>query len=213
MFSELVDRAVHSTGRPDNLDNIAYWMNVTMRDISKREDFPEDSVEESITIPQNSASFVWTPEVGRSRFRREDILEDACGCIGFATKPGRRMSRDGTFRYYHSGGSLVLVNACSPVFAYYYAYQPWLVYFPKGSRPTEWNVELGEWSEPEPAAVALVSNWLLERHSETVLSGTLAKFFATKQDPRQQVHYSAYEQGVSHIIRGESVLELLQREQ
>lgn len=215
MFSELIDRAVHMTGRPDSVDDIAYWANVTMRDISKREDFTDDSREAEIVLPPNrlmdGPPIIWDPPEGRQRFRREDVIEDGCGCIADAVKPGSRMAKAGLFSYYHSGGSLVFMHACSPIRIYYYVYAPWLKYYPVASRPAVFDVEANDWGAATEANIALVSNWLLERHSEVVLAGTLAKFFASKQDPRQQVHYSAYEQGISHIIRGESVLELLAR--
>lgn len=215
MFSELIDRAVHTAGRPDAIDDIAYWANVTMRNISKREDFVPDSAEDEINLPpgntMGSAPIIWDPPEGRNRFRREDVIEDGCGCIADAVKPGSRMARAGLFSYYHSGGSLVFMNACMPIRLYYYVYVPWLRYYPKGQRPAEFDVETNDWGAATEADIALVSNWLLERHSEVVLAGTLQLFFASKQDPRQQVHYSAYEQGIGHIIRGESVLELLAR--
>lgn len=213
MFSELVDRAVHIAGRPDSLDDMAYWANEAMRDISRREDWMDDSIEELIELPPGQNHTVWTPEVGRARFRRMDVMEDGCGCKAKATKPSQRLKSNGIFSYYHSQGSIVVVNACNPVMAYYYAYQPWLVYFPQGQRPAVFDVASGAWGGASPGAIDLVSNWMLERHSHVVQAGTLAKFFASKQDPRQQVHYSAFEQGITHIIRGESVQELLQRGQ
>lgn len=213
MFSELVDRAVHVTGRPDTLDDVAYWANETMRDICRREDWMDDSIEELIELPAGQTSMVWTPGVGRARYRRMDVMEDGCGCTGHATKPTARLKTNGIFSYYHSQGSIVVVNACNPVMAYYYAYQPWLAYYARNQRPTTFDVAAGVWTNDDPAVIDQVSNWMLERHSHVVLQGTLAKFFASKQDPRQGVHYSAYEQGITHIIRGESIQELLQRNQ
>lgn len=246
MFSELVDRAVSIAGRPDELEQIAKFCNMTMRDISKREDFPDDAIEESF-MPDWSAhphahvppdpfgthnrlrpnyahnhwtksysdygrTAVWTPSVGRNRFRREDVLQDACGCKGEATKPNRKLLGVSVFSYYHSQGSLVMLNACWPVSIYYYAYQPWLAYYPKGQRPAVFDYESNSYGGAVQADVDKVSNWMLERHDEVVLAGTLARFFAAKADQRQQVHYAAYEQGISHIIRGEGTFELLARQ-
>lgn len=212
MFSELVDRLVREIGRPDAREDLAYWANVTMRDISRREDWPDDSVEESFTPIDPSGPAVFSPAVGRQRFRREDILLDACGCEAIATKPNARLRAGHTgFSYYHSGGSLVITGACWPVALYYYAYQPWLQYYAAGSRPAEFDVATNDWNGASEAAIALVSNWMLERHSDVVMNGTMSNFFASKQDPRQQVKYAAYEQGINHIIRGESPLEILAR--
>lgn len=212
MFSELVDRLVHEIGRPDARNDLAYWANETMRDISKREDWVDDSVEEEFQPIDFNAPAVWTPSVGRSRFRREDILLDACGCEGIATKPSARLrSGNDGFSYYHSGGSFVMKDACWPVAIYYYAYRPWLKYYPVGERPAVFDVEANDWGTASEADIALVSNWMLERHNKVVMDGTMSNFFASKQDPRQQVKYAAYEQGIGHIIRGESTLELLAR--
>lgn len=212
MFSELVDRAVHAAGRPDALDDLAYWTNVSMREIQKREDFDDDTWEESVVIPVGDRSVIWTPEVGRERFRRLDIAEDGCGCKIKMVKPSSRLRHECLPRMYASGGSYVITTGCSPISLYYYVYVPWLAYFPKDARPAVFDMAENDWNTTDEDAIAQVSNWLLERHSEVVLNGTLAKFFASKQDPRQQVHYSAFEQGISHIIRGESSLELRARE-
>lgn len=208
MFSELVDRAIHIAGRPDCLGDITYFVNETMRDISKRDDWPEDMVEEEIVVPLGQSTVKWIPEVKRQRFRREEYIEDACGCEPTAVNPSRRMKKLDRF-YYRSGDCFVFSGCCSPIKIAYYAYQPWLQYYPDGSRPAVFNVELNDYGSATDAQIDLVSNWILERHNNTVLQGTLAKFFSSKQDPRQQVHYSAYEQGVSHIIRSESNREIL----
>ncbi len=212
MFSELVDRAVHTAGRPDHVEDFAYFANEIMRDVSKRSDWDDDTIEEEIVIPIGENSVVWQPEVGRSRFRREEYLCDACGCEPLRVRPSGRMKKTSGPFYYRSGGDFVFAQACSPVKIFYYAYQPWLKYYPKNERPAEFDVEANDWPlGTAEATVALVSNWMLERHNQTVLAGTLARFFSAKQDPRQQVHYSSYEQGIKHLVSGESARELIAR--
>ncbi len=206
MFSELIDDCVHIAGRPDSLMEFVKHANETMRDMSKRRDWPDDLVEELYEPDFNETPWTWEPSAGRARFRRETFIEDGCGCELAATVPSRRQQRIGRF-YYRSGITFVFKTDCAPIKIAYYAYQPWLKYYPAGTRPSVFDVETGEFTDP--AALDLVSNWILERHNEIVQKGTLARFFASKSDPRQQVHYSAYEQGISHIVRGEDVGQLL----
>lgn len=212
MFSELVDRAVHTAGRPDALEDIAYFANETMRDISKRNDWADDTLEAMISVPTDTRTVIWDPEnTLRRPFRREEFICDGCGCSPLYVSPSRRMQDHEGPYYYRSGSSFVFANVCDPIKMFYYAYHPWLRYYPKNARPAEFNVELASWGGATPAQLELVTNWMLERHNHVVLQGTLARFFATKQDPRQQVHYSAYEQGITHITRSESRKELAAR--
>jgi hypothetical protein len=212
MFSELVDRAVHSAGRPDALEDLAYFANETMRDISKRNDWADDTVEAIIAVPADTRNVIWAPENYEARpFRREEFIVDGCGCEPLRVEPSRRMSdHEGPF-YYRSGRSFVFAQVCDPVKIFYYAYHPWLRYYPKNGRPAVFDVEAHSWGGAVEATIAKVSNWMLERHNHVVLNGTLARFFASKQDPRQTVHYSAYEQGITHISRSESWKELAAR--
>ena len=201
MFSEIVDRAVSLTGRPDCLADIVYSANETIRELSKREDWGLDSVEEMVHNLTPNGTFVWTPSVGRARFRRMEYICDVNGNEPTFVKPSRRMSRMPCC-YYQSGDSFVFKGVQGPLLAYYYAYPRWLQYYPQGQRPAEYTAENG-WGAATEEQVELVSNWLLEHHNFVVLAGTLAKFFAAKQDPRQTVHYSQFEQGFNHMISGE----------
>jgi len=211
MFSELVDRCVKISGRPDQISTIVMAANEAIRAISKAGNWPDDTLEEVVAPPVISTNpMVWTPEVGRLRFRREEYIEDAAGREPTAVRPSRRM-RDLGFFYYRSGESFVFKGNRGFVRVYYYAYQPWLVYFPIGARPNTFNTATGDWAFPAIAAVNAVSNWMLERHNSIVEAGALARFFAGKQDPRQALHYSIFQQGLTTIERSEGVEELLGR--
>lgn len=212
MFSELVDACVRGTGRPDELVSISRIANEIIREICKRDDWDDDIVEEMIPYPDPplvDQPLVWRPEVGRQRFRRPLYVEDGCGCKVMFVRPSARMKFTDRF-FYRSGEDLVFSrNVCFPIKFSYYAYPAWLKYFPKNSRPAEWDIGEGDWTgTPSEVDIERVSNWVLERHWAVVEAGTMARFFALKQDPRQTVHYSIYQQGISHIIRSESSAEL-----
>lgn len=212
MFSELVDRAVHIAGRPDAVEDFAYFLNETVRDVSKRRDWDDETVEELIPIVDGVSPTLYDAQVGRPRFRREHTLVDGCGCEVDKVRPNAKVRGRRSSYYYVSGGSFVLANVCGPeAFLFYYAYPPWLKYYAVNARPAVFDVEAQDYGGATEAQIALVSHWQLERHNAVLLNGTLARFFASKQDPRQQVQYSAYEQGISHMIRGESSTELWAR--
>ena len=213
MFSELVDACIRGTGRPDELVTITRIANEIVREICKRDDWDDDLVEELIPYPDpplaHGAPLVWNPEVGRQRFRRPAYVEDGCGCEVKYVKPSSRMKFTDRF-FYRSGESLVFSkNICFPIKFSYFAYPAWLKYYKTNERPAEWDIEASDWKgSPSQVTIDLVSNWVLERHWAVVEAGTMSRFFALKQDPRQTVHYSIYQQGISHIIRSESSAEL-----
>lgn len=213
MFSELVDRAVHIAGRPDALVDIVYGANETMRNICKKGDWHDDSCEEAIPILDDSPSVIWQPNVGRAQFRREEYVEYDGGCEPTKVLPSRRL-QDLHNYYYRSGDKFVFVGATTLIKVYYYRYQPWLKYSLQNNRAVVWDgAEYLKDGAPttDAADIASVSNWMLERHNDTVLAGTLAHFFATKQDPRQQTQYSKYQQGIADITRSEASNELYGR--
>jgi len=209
MFSELVDRCVSIAGRPDQLGNMALIANDVIRQICKKGNWPDDTVEEQIPVPP-TGPLIWTPSVGRSRFRREEYIEDATGAEPTAVRPSRRI-RDLEFYYYRSGDSFVFHGGRGFIRAYYYAYPPWLQYYPRGRRPSEFDLATQDWTDTTPAALDLVTNWVLERHSSVVEAGVLQRFFAAKQDPRQQLHFSIFTAGLADIQRAEGIEELLGR--
>ena len=208
MFSELVDRCVSISGRPDQLTSITACANEVLRTISKRGDWPDDSMEEIVPTPPGQSHVVWTPEVGRSRFRREEYIEDARGAEPTAVRPSRRI-RDISFYYYRSGDSFVFNGAVGDLKIYYYAYQPWLRYYAVGSRPSVFDLATGEWTDPSESALAQVTNWMLERHNAIVEAGTLQRFFASKQDARQGLYFSIFNEGISDIQRAEGIEQIL----
>lgn len=217
MFSELVDTAAHMAGRPDLLPDIARACNEAMRNLSKRSDFDEDTVEDEIAVPGGHGHVVWTPSVGRQRMRREEFIIDGCRCTPVRVAPSRRIYTVPGPYYYQSGSNYVFDRVCTPLKIYYYAYQPWLLYYPKSERPAQFSIESQQWlqqdgtTEATEAQIAQVSNWMLERHNQYVLAATLNSVFAAKSDPRQKNWYSIMEKEFSDIVRGEGTAELKAR--
>ena len=212
MFSELVDRAVHLAGRPDAVTDFAYAANEVMREICKHSDWDDDTHEEIVAVPSDTRSVDWTPEVGRRLMRRIEFVIDGCGCEPTMVRPSARMrSLNEAGFYYASGSSYVFAQVCNPLKIYYFRYWPWLQYYPHNARPAVFNVRDGDWGGATEANIALVSNWLLERHNSVVLEGTMAAFYRAKQDPRNQLHYSAFKQGLIDMVDAESARELLAR--
>lgn len=217
MFSELVDTAVHTAGRPDALADIARCCNEAMRNMSKRSDFDDDSVEEVVNVPNGYGSVIWTPSVGRTRVRREEFITDGCGCSPVRVQPSRRIQTVPGPYYYQSGANYVFDRVHTPLKIYYYAYQPWLMYYPMPLRPARFSIEAQTFfkvdgvTEATEVDIALVSNWMLERHNQYVLAATLNAFFATKADPRQKTWYAMMEKEFADIVRGEGTAELKAR--
>lgn len=217
MFSELVDTIVHTAGRPDFLPDIARHLNEVMRNLSKRSDFDDDGVEELIAVPNGFGSVVWTPEVGRVRMRREEYIVDGYGNQPTRVNPSQRMHHVPGPYYYQSGPSYIFDRVCTPLRIYYYAYRPWLIYYPISARPARFDIEQQAYVQADgitPATeeqINLVSNWMLERHNSYLEAATLNKFFGSRQDPRQQAQYAIMEKEFADILRGEGAAELKAR--
>lgn len=212
MFSELVDQAVRSAGRPEAVADIVFSMNAAIKGIHKHSDWDDDTFEESLTVPSDTRTAVWTPSIGRRHLRRIEYIEDGCGCHPLMVRPSERLSKmkHDPF-YYASGESYVFANVCNPVRIYGFRYSRPFQYYPVNDRPARYDFDTLEWNTTDETLIERVSCWILERHMEVVLEGALAHFYRTKQDPRNQLHYAAYKEGLVNMVSAESSRELLER--
>jgi hypothetical protein len=186
-----------------------------MRTISMKEEWEEDAVEELIAADSTAAFTAWVPNVGRDLFRRIGYVEYDGGCEPTFVRPSRRLHRLSEY-YYRTREGFAFVGAKAHIKIFYYAYHPWLKYYQSGDRPAvfDGSTYIADPNGPNAGAVITdadidaVSNWMLEKHNKTVLAGTLAALYADKQDPRQNVNYSKFNQGIADMIRAESTTEL-----
>jgi len=211
MFSELVDQAVRSAGRPDALADLVFSMNSAIKSIHYHSDWDDDTFEELVPVP-NTRTVEWAPTFGRIFLRRIEYVEDGCGCRPKMVRPSERLAtmRQDAF-FYASGNSYVFANVCHPLRVYGFRYSRPFQYYPANQRPATYDFDTLTYNTSDPTLLDKVTCWILERHASVVLEGTLAHFYRTKQDPRNQLHYAAFQNGLVDMVSAESARELLER--
>ena len=223
-FSQMVDRVVARSGRPDRLVDSTDFLNQTVRDAhTNRENqpvfFSKNMVEDQLTATSET-SYTWTPPVAMQRFlamRYSSIIT-----AGFPTgvypkhlKPGRAMNNEDYF-FYFSGGTCIMKGyggTDALIDIAYYEYPARLAYYAAAARPATYDETTATWTyltavtdDEKTAARALVQNWILRDWYDVCLEGTLAKLFKLVDDKtRAATHYSLYQQQRTQLWGTESV--------
>lgn len=232
-FSQLVDEMVVETRRPDLRSEIATYLNQTIREVHFEPSrgnvvlYGENRKELEITADTDSGQ-IWdipNPALfqameavrfpGQMLYRMEYAPQ---------ARPGPSLNTK-AFYYYRSGPSFVFGGTVgyggigAKIQLSYFEYPPSLKYKAIGSRPAEYDVESG-WTyydltassgldytllANQPAAQALVSNWILLRWSDVLREGLRAKVYKRISDQlRATTSYSLYTQLRQGIFTSES---------
>lgn len=223
MFSELVDKVIRRSNRPDFQEDIIAYINETMRAIQNEALYTRDLVEDKVISPEDLLGYqpqqvyVWK-RPARFRQLRSVAYTDTSGNIPLKYPPNIPPSEvqfDKTNYYYGSGDSIVFYDSqgINQIWvAYYINFKP-LKYYPEGERPAVFNSDTETWQYllngayvdtlndevAEKAARDLVSNWLLSDYNGVVCSGTLTKVFSVLSDPRNKIEYSNFQQGLKDL--------------
>lgn len=214
-FSQMVDEIVSESKRPDLLDEIARYVNQTIRECHFSTDrqaaiFYRDNFNEVLLTADAEESFSWTlpnpttfqKMAGVKYPMQTDIYGNDVWAI--ETTPGRHLN-DFTNFFYQVGAEFVFsgyggLNA--NIALGYFAFPPSLKYKTVANRPAEYDPELG-WTynelivtdEDKEAARLIVTNWLLMRWSDVISEGVRAKLYKRVSDTeRARNCYSLYGQ-------------------
>lgn len=217
-FSSAVDDAISRAGRPDRKLDIISHIRLTMRECQVLAYFESDRIED--TIVANADPYVYsTPQ----RFRIMEAVQypgiiDEQGNPIYAdpVSPGRKQ-REHKYFYYISGASHVFAghgaNASlnASINLSYFSYFAPLPYYDDADRPAKFILEDDAWSyltattdDEKEAAQALVTNWLLTRHYDTVIEGTLAKLYKMNDDARAGSTFGLYKLLQTTLLHAES---------
>jgi hypothetical protein len=227
-FSQLVDKVVLETSRPDMLSQIADYLNQTIREIHAEPErgkvyFYESNYREAQVTAASETGLTWTiPNV--AIFQKElcvrfDNQWSRDGEPVYAEKmtPGPNMHRKDYF-YYRGADSLIFggrigyggLNA--KVSIAYYEYPKGLKYYALADRPATYDYEAG-WTygagivtpEQQLAAQERVSNWVLLRWEQVLLEGLRAKVYKrTGDETRQRTCYSMFMQLRNLLVSSEA---------
>ena len=228
-FSQLVDKILLETRRPDLLTEIVTYLNQTVRELHFRPDtgaamiFRDNLVETQLTATSEE-SYVWTiPEPQNFQavlaFRYDDVWVDNEQLYPPEKTPGRGLY--GLSEYYYRAGYDFAFKGYgglnATISAAYYQYPKALKYKASTARPATYDDESGwtyyevdsvdydEDDDSRALAQSLVTNWIIFRWPTLVEEGLRAKVYKRIDDTnRARTSYSLYSSLRQGFITSES---------
>jgi len=221
-FSQLLDEMVLETKRPDLLNEMARYLNQTIREVHFEPGrgnvvlYGENRIEDQITTTAETGEIWPIPNPGT--FQAIEAVRYPTTYLGRMEyvperTPGPNLSSE-EFYFYRSGSAFVFggnygyggVGAFIQIS--WFEYPRSLKYKLSADREATYDEESGVWtyqtvnsvdydSTPELQAVArsLNSNWLLMRWADVLREGLRAKVYKRLSDEtRQRTSYSLYQQ-------------------
>ena len=143
---------------------------------------------------------------------------DGGECYPDIITPGRKL-RNLKHYVYFVADSYVFVGFQHTIDLFFYVYPPHFKYYNPMDRPAVYNRETDQWSflihtptgpnyvphlpdhEQMAHAITRCSYWSLERWSEVLELGTLARLYMAIDDPRAPAYKALYEEQVGHLTR------------
>lgn len=216
-FSQLVDKVVAESKRPDMIQTIADYCNQSIREQffhPQNESYilyPDAMKEDMLTVT-NDVPFGWLiPD--RTVFQAPGAAKylgvwDLGGEQPWAkiVRPGRIMDqesffayRSGNYVFFHGAGGQGAFIAFS-----WYEYCRELKYYEPANRPARWDVDSGWTYHPDfdtdeitrAEARLRVTNWIIEGYPMVIQEGTKAKLYKRNSDEeRARLAYSLYQSG------------------
>lgn len=216
-FSQLVDKMVLESKRPDLLSEIVSYLTLTIREVHFEPDksnvvFYRSNYREALITAANEFGYYWTipdPAIwqGVQAVQFRGVVRDGRPVFADEVVPGRFAGQK-PFTYMVTGdriifgGDLGYGGLNAPIGIAYYEYPKSLKYFPVATRPASYDPVDG-WTyadgivtdEEKLAAREKVTNWLLLRWDMVIEEGVRASVYKRSADEvRQRTSYSKYRQ-------------------
>jgi hypothetical protein len=213
-FSQLVDKMILETKRPELLPEVVTYLNQTLRELHTEPDrgnavfFSENLKETQITVTEN-VGFSWTipnPSVfqGIMAVRYDGVFTNGNATWAQEIRPGRAQNSV-PHSFYRAGNRVFFSNygeLGAKISIAYFEFTRSLGYFTQANRPATYNESLQTWTykaeydvndETREAAQELVTNWLLLRWGSVIEEGLRAKIYKRISDTeRARTSYSMY---------------------
>lgn len=218
-FSQLVDKMVLETRRPDLRTEIASYLNQVVRELHFEPErgnvvYFDDNYREEVLTVDTVQSQTWTvPNMalfqGLVAARFDGIYShDGKRVYAKRVSPGPRIEIEDYYYYsagqvYVFGGRVGYGAIGSTISLAYYEFPKGLKYYATAARPATWDDETGfayhedydDTDELKATAEALVTNWLILRWAVVVEEGLRAKVYKrVSDDSRARLSYSLYSQ-------------------
>lgn len=224
-FSQLVDSAVLETKRPDLRQEIANYLNQTIRELHFEPSrgnilHYKENLREDLLVANVESGFGWDiPDPANFQGMAVAKYLSAWGRDGLNIYPRERTPsrglRDETDYFYRAGSRFYFANyggVNAQIAIAYFEFPRRLLYKAAGpTRYAEYNPEDG-WTYPggantdelQLAARTLSSNWLLIRWVDVVAEGLRAKIYKRlSDDARARTCYSLYAQLRQGLVTSE----------
>lgn len=230
-FSQTLDSLVEELLRPDLKPAMVNYLNLTIRELHSTRANPDtppvpvgymsNLVEAELTADED-LGFTWDIPTPRKFQMMESVYYTQFGRYATQRRPSSIMQFEesvdgGQYQWYRSGDTMVFSNYGgdqAQILLAYFQYLPSLVDYPVASRPAYFSVTDDEWKyhadydvsdATRLAAYELCSNWMLERHRDTLMQGVRAKVWARLADEsRMRTAYSSYQSLRAELVASET---------
>lgn len=218
-FSQLVDSMVAELRRPDMRSEIISYANQTIREMHFSPDsngsvLYKDNFNEGLVIAASATGFTWDIPDPATFQAMQVVQYMGSGDYAREVTPSRAL-RDIASFYYRVGNTYVFSGyggANSQLALGWFEYTRRLSYYAVGSRPAEYDPDLG-WSyapsfdvdeDTRIAAQRFSSNWLILRWVDVLSEGIRAKVYKRLSDTdRSRTCYSMYLSLRMGLVSGE----------
>lgn len=214
-FSQLVDRVLKETVRPDLIDMLPGYLNQTIRELFVHaqtglpcfyDDARHEEQIELLTLTNKTFAYVW--ELPRpTRFQAiESVYYDSIQRYVYKGDPRTALARndfnvDAKYYWYRVANAIVMSapgKIGDTVRVSWFEYPRALAYQQEADRVFVYDQDNDMYAYksgiPDPeAAKEAATNWALERFEELLAEGLRAKAYKRMNDERQRTFYSNYE--------------------
>lgn len=225
-FSQMVDKIVAETLRPDLKNEIGTYLNQTIREVHANPKTNasvkyRDNYKEIALTSNVAEGFYWDipkPSVfqGICATEYSAVWVDGLNPWAVETRPGPAMQRN-LYGYYRAGSRVFFRNYGgnqATIKQSWFEFPPSLNYYELASRPAQYSdadgwTYSGAWGatpESQAAAQELVSNWILLRWAVVLEEGLRAKVYKRISDTeRAALSYSMYSSQRLLLVTTESM--------
>lgn len=219
MFSEVVDKIVTTTGRPDQFRNVIDHANTIIRKVHAKALWDRNfkTVEATNLNPAHDCNYMrWSRPSDFSVLRTIQVGDDYLNY----ERPGRHLQQASDY-YYADGNEFILVypRIKTATIGYYRKPQRFR-YFKPNERPAVFDEVTEKWlylvpnsngqytdrlttDLEEQNARTLVADWLLHEYPDVVNFGTSNLIYSQLGDEQARASYAIFKDSISDLMRVE----------
>lgn len=228
-FSQIIDDIVEELIRPDLIPAMGNYLNLSTREMHFTMDAQnptpigfKSNLQELEVIANADNGFTWDILTPRLFQMMEAVWYANYGRYATERRPSSIRQFDesvdgGQFGWYRSGDTLAFINYggnWATIQLAWFEFLPNLRYYLPADRPAYWDDETQSWlykanydinPTTRATALALSTNWMLQRWRDVMMQGIRSKVWARLgDDVRMRTAYSAYQALRPALINSET---------